>query len=62
MLVPGAAGAVGKAAMQLAKIRGTTVLAAVSSPDRAEEVMRYGADGLVDLSQPNLREQRRNAA
>lgn len=66
MLVPAVAGAVGKAAMQLAKITGATVFAAVSLPDRASDVMRSGCDGIVDLSQPNLRdslrEQRRHAA
>jgi len=56
VLVLGATGAVGNAAMQLAKIKGGRVLAAVSSPDRAEEVMRYGADGIIDLSQENLRD------
>lgn len=54
VLVLGATGAVGNAAIQLGKIKGAKVLAAVSSPDRAEEVTRYGADGIVDLSQPNL--------
>ncbi|SDE75690.1 NADPH2:quinone reductase [Salipiger thiooxidans] len=56
VLVLGATGAVGNAAMQLAKIKGAKVLAAVSSPDRADEVKRYGADAIVDLSQPNLRD------
>ncbi|WP_158969460.1 NADPH:quinone oxidoreductase family protein [Chachezhania sediminis] len=55
VLVLGATGAVGNAAIQLARARGVKVLAAVSSPDRAAEVMEAGANGIVDLSQPDLR-------
>ncbi|MCR8549227.1 NADPH:quinone oxidoreductase family protein [Salipiger sp. P9] len=56
VLVLGSTGAVGNAAIQLAKAHGATVLAAVSSPSRADEVLQAGADGIVDLSRPNLRE------
>jgi len=55
VLVLGATGAVGNAAIQLAHARGAKVLAAVSSPDREAEVREAGADGIVDLSQPDLR-------
>lgn len=56
VLVLGATGAVGMAAMQLAKAYGLRVLAAVSSPDKAGAVRGLGADAIIDLSAPDLRE------
>lgn len=56
VLVLGATGAVGDAAIQLAKARGARVLAAVSSESRAAKVIAAGADAIIDLSQPNLRD------
>lgn len=56
VLVLGATGAVGNAAIQLAKALGGKVLAAVSSPAKAELATKAGADSLIDLSQPNLRD------
>lgn len=56
VLVLGATGAVGDAAIQLAKARGANVLAGVSSESRASKVRASGADGIVDLSQDNLRD------
>lgn len=57
VLVLGATGAVGNAAVQLAKAMGAkVVLGAVSSPDRFGPVKDAGADAMVDLSQPDLRE------
>lgn len=56
VLVLGATGAVGLAAIQLAKARGARVLAAVSSPEKSEAVLAAGADGTVDLSKPDLRD------
>lgn len=56
VLVLGATGAVGNAAIQLARARGNRVLAAVSSPAKEAEVRAAGACGIVDLSQPDLRE------
>ncbi len=56
VLVLGATGAVGGAAVQLARAMGSgTVLAAVSSPERFPSVAHLGADAMVDLSQPDLR-------
>ncbi len=48
VLVTGAAGAVGSAAVQLAKRAGATVVAAVGGPDRATIVANLGADFVVD--------------
>ena len=56
VLVLGATGAVGNAAMQLAKAWGAKVLAGVSSPDRMDDVLRAGADAAIDLSRDNLRD------
>lgn len=57
VLVLGASGAVGNAAVQLAKAMGAgLVLAAVSSPDRFDALKSLGADAMVDLSRPDLRE------
>lgn len=56
VLVLGATGAVGDAAIQLAKARSARVLAAVSSESRAAKVMASGADAIIDLSRPGLRD------
>lgn len=57
VLVLGATGAVGNAAVQLAKAMGAKlVLGAVSSPDKFAPVQDAGADAMVDLSEPDLRE------
>jgi NADPH2:quinone reductase len=54
VLVLGASGGVGFAALQLAKAMGAKVLAGVSSAAKADAVLAAGADGLVDLSAPDL--------
>lgn len=57
VLVLGATGAVGVAAVQLAKAMGARrVLAGVSAPDRFPTAAAAGADGMVDLSAPDLRD------
>jgi NADPH2:quinone reductase len=56
VLVLGATGAVGNAALQLAKARGAKTIAAVSNINKAAAVRAAGADAVVDLSQPDLRE------
>lgn len=56
VLVLGSPGGVGLAAIQLAKAMGARVLAAVSSLDKAQLVWDAGADEVIDLSQPNLRD------
>jgi len=54
VLVLGATGAVGSAALQLARARGARTIAAVSSLARADQVRAAGADEVVDLSVPDL--------
>jgi len=56
VLVLGATGGVGYAAVQLAKAMGAKVLAGVSSPAKADMVREAGADALIDLSADNLRD------
>jgi NADPH2:quinone reductase len=56
VLVTGAAGGVGLACVQLAKALGATVVAAVSSEDKAQLVRANGADHVVRTDVPDLRE------
>lgn len=56
VLVTGAAGGVGLAAVQLAKALGARVLAAVNTPEQAELARAHGADAIIDLAQPDLRD------
>lgn len=56
VLILGATGAVGLAAIQLAKAKGARVLAGISSQRKAEAVLQAGADDVVDLSGPDLRD------
>ena len=55
VLVTGAAGGVGLAAVQIAKTFGATVLAAVSSPEKAAAAKASGADHIINVSVPDLR-------
>jgi len=55
VLVTGAAGGVGLAAVQIAKALGATVLAAVSSPDKAAAAKASGADHIIDVSVADLK-------
>ncbi len=56
VLIGGAAGGVGVAAIQLAKAFGARVLAAVRKPDQAEFVRAMGADAVIDVGGKNLRD------
>ncbi len=56
VLVLGATGGVGLAAIQLAKAFGATVLAGVASPDKADIVRATGADHVIDLAAADLKE------
>lgn len=51
VLVTGAAGAIGSATVQLAKLHGATVVAAVGGPDRAAIARDLGADLVVDYGE-----------
>ncbi len=55
MLVLGASGGVGIAAVQLGKAYGIKVLAAISRKEKESLVREAGADALIDLSAPDLR-------
>ena len=60
VLVTGASGGVGLAVVQLAKALGATVLAAVSTTEKAEIAKTNGADHTIDVSVPNLRDDLRS--
>jgi NADPH2:quinone reductase len=60
VLVTAATGGVGLAALQVAKALGATVLAAVSGSHRADLARANGADHIIDLSLPNLRDSLRD--
>ena len=57
VLVLGAAGGVGSAAVQIAKAAGARVIAAASSADKCAFCTTLGADATIDYSKHNLREQ-----
>jgi alcohol dehydrogenase len=54
VLVLGASGGVGTCAVQIAKRRGATVLAAASSAEKAERLTAIGADVVIDTSQEDF--------
>jgi NADPH:quinone reductase len=56
LLVLGAAGGVGLAAIQLGKLMGARVLAAASSAEKLALCKREGADELIDYSKEDLKE------
>ena len=56
LLVLGAAGGVGLAAVQLGKAMGARVIAAASSPEKLEVARQAGADDLIDYSDGKLKE------
>jgi NADPH2:quinone reductase len=56
VLVLGASGGVGHAAVQLARAMGGHVLAGVSRPERAALARAAGADAVIDLSRDDLRD------
>jgi NADPH2:quinone reductase len=60
VLVNGASGGVGIATVQVAKALGATVVASVSSEEKAALVKRNGADHVVRTDVANLREDFRN--
>jgi NADPH2:quinone reductase len=56
VLVLGASGAVGFAAVQIAKALGARVLAGIATPRKRDLADAAGADGVVELWRPDLRE------
>jgi len=60
VLISGAAGGVGLAAVQIAKGLGAKILAGVTSEAQAEAVRQSGADEIIDLSATNLAESLRD--
>ncbi len=56
VLVTGAAGAVGLAAVQLVKAQGGIALAGTRRPAQAEAIRAAGADAIIDLGVPDLRD------
>jgi NADPH2:quinone reductase len=56
VLVLGASGGVGQAAVQLARAMGARVLAGISRSERTMAVRAAGADAVIDLSRENLRD------
>src|SRR5260221_14190758 len=60
VLVRGASGGVGHAAVQLAHAMGGRVLAGIARPERAAAVRANGADAIIDLSRPDLRDSLRD--
>ncbi|WP_031356437.1 NADPH:quinone oxidoreductase family protein [Caballeronia sordidicola] len=56
MLVLGAAGGVGLAAVEIGKALGARVIAAASSPEKLALCVKHGADATIDYTSENLRE------
>jgi NADPH2:quinone reductase len=56
VLVTGAGGAVGLAAIQLVKALGGRALAGTRGPASADAIRAAGADAIIDLGAPNLRD------
>ena len=60
VLVLGASGGVGHAAVQLARAMGARVIAGISRPEREAAVRAAGADSVIDLSRSDLRDSLRD--
>ncbi len=56
LLLLGASGGVGLAAVELGKLMGAKVIAAASSADKLALCKKYGADETIDYSKENLKE------
>jgi NADPH:quinone reductase len=56
VLVTGASGGVGLAVVQIARAKGARVLAGVTSKEKGQVALTSGAEALIDLSAPDLRE------
>jgi len=60
LLVLGASGGVGTASIQLGKILGLNIIAAVGSDEKEEYVKNLGADHVIRYDQENLKESTKN--
>jgi len=60
LLVLGASGGVGLAAIEIGKLLGARVIAAASTPDKLAIARQYGADETIDYAAENLRDRVRN--
>jgi NADPH2:quinone reductase len=56
LLVLGAAGGVGIAAVQLGKLMGAKIIAAASTPEKREFAVQYGADQTIDYTKADWRD------
>ena len=56
VLVTGASGGVGLAGVEIAKALGATVIAGVTSAEKGELARRHGADHVISLAAPKLRD------
>ena len=56
LLVLGAAGGVGLAAIEVGKLLGARVIAAASSPEKLEAARAHGADAVINYTTENLRD------
>ena len=61
VLILGASGGVGVAAIDIAKAMGATVIAAASTPEKRASCLAIGADEVVDYSQDNWRDELKKA-
>ena len=61
IVVSGASGGVGSASIQLAKIRGATVIA-ISSEEKAPSLYKLGADAVIDRNHSDLESEIKRAA
>jgi NADPH2:quinone reductase len=60
LLVLGAAGGVGTAAVQIGKLLGARVIAAASTEEKRKFAAQCGADTTIDYTQPNWRDELKN--
>ena len=60
VLINGASGGVGLAAVAIAKALGATTLAGLTTPSKGEAVKQWGADAIIDLTADNLRDSLRD--
>ncbi len=56
VLINGASGGVGLAAIEVAKALGARTLAGLTTVSKGAEVMKWGADAIIDLGADNLRD------